>query len=411
MYVDLFLSLSLSKSSEHKGFSGALFPRLTFARDITTQGITLGLCVPSSCDRQSLASLVQIFFKNKNITENDLLCSNDPPNGQKGLTRGAIATCVILSLLAFLVVAGTMVDLIVISRFNSFVGVAVSIDRRNHISDTEVTQSKAQNVSCCTRSSCIVFIAEFSAVRALRRIFTMKTKNDEKSFPFINGIRVLALFWVILGHSFQIGIFYSKNILDVVVWTRNLAFQFITNAVLNVDTFFVLSGFLTAVGFVRQFNKTGKLSFHLMIMYYIHRYIRLSPAFFLIILFSINLTPYFGHAPLFPTQRGFENDGCRNQYWWTSLLYVGNLVEPDKMCLTVAWYLHNDMQFHWVAPLALIPFATGRTWLACAVAMLFVFITIGATLGILLYYTDMEPNFFDAVVAKVSFAYLDICSE
>ncbi len=388
---------------------------MSFRQDITTQGITLGLCVPSSCDRQSLASLVQIFFENMNITEDDFLCSNDPPNGQNGLSRGAIATCVVLSLLALLVLVGTIADLTDTSRLNSVVDVAISIDKKNHLSDTEVTQSMPKTLShysrfslqtllCATPST--VFIAEFSAIRTLRRIFTMKTKNDENSFPFINGIRVLALFWVILGHSFQIGIFYSQNILDVAVWTRNLAFQLILNGVLNVDTFFVLSGFLTAIVFVRQVNKEKRLSFHLMILYYIHRYVRLTPVFLLIILISINLTPYFGHAPLYPTPQGFENDGCRNQYWWTSVLYVGNLVEPDQMCLTIAWYLHNDMQFHWVAPLALIPFVIGRKSVAFIATILFVLIDIGSTLGILLYYPNMEPNFFDSVLVNVSF-YMD----
>jgi peptidoglycan/LPS O-acetylase OafA/YrhL len=278
-----------------------------------------------------------------------------------------------------------------------------------------VTQSKPKTVShyswfslqalqCATTSG--VFIAEFSAVRTLCRVFTMKTKNDENSFPFINGIRVLALFSIILGHSFQIGSFYSKNIIDIVVWTRNLAFQLIINVVLSVDTFFVLSGFLTAIMFVRQVNKEKRLSFHLMILYYIHRYIRLTPVFLLIVLISINLTPYFGHAPLYPTQRGFESDGCRNQYWWTSVIYVGNLVEPDHMCLGIAWYLHNDMQFHWIAPLALIPFVLGRKSIAFVVAILFVLIGIGSTLGILLYYPDMVPSFFNNFLGKVSF-YMD----
>jgi hypothetical protein len=63
--------------------------------------------------------LAQSFFNSSNITEDYLACSKDPPNGQKGLTRGAIATCVILSLLGLLVFTGTVMDLILTSRLKS----------------------------------------------------------------------------------------------------------------------------------------------------------------------------------------------------------------------------------------------------------------------------------------------------
>ena len=167
-------------------------------------------------------------------------------------------------------------------------------------------------------------------------------------------------FGLLFGHSLLFGLTFASNTLDILVWSRNVAFQLITSAFFSVDTFFFLSGFLTAILFVRQVKKDDKLSFRTMILYYIHRYIRLTPTFLLAVAISINLTPYFGSGPMYPTQIGFETPGCRTKYWWTSVLYVGNIVKSDDMCLGVAWYLHNDMQFHWIAPLALIPFALGR---------------------------------------------------
>jgi peptidoglycan/LPS O-acetylase OafA/YrhL len=114
-----------------------------------------------------------------------------------------------------------------------------------------------------------IFLAEFSAVKSLRQIFTMKQKNDNESYLFINGIRVLSLFCVIIGHSLAFGLSYSNNVLDVLVWTHNIAFQLIINAVLAVDTFFVLSGFLTAILFVRQVKKGEEiiLSIHVSVLY------------------------------------------------------------------------------------------------------------------------------------------------
>jgi hypothetical protein len=120
------------------------------------------------------------------------------------------------------------------------------------------------------------------------------------------------------------------------------------------------------------------------------------------ILISINLTPYFGRGPFFPSQQGFEPPQCRSTYWWTSILYIGNIVKPDYMCLGIAWYLHNDMQFHWIAPLTLIPFVLRRKSFAYFIASLLVFIGCGAILIILVYYPDMSPNFLDAANGGVS---------
>jgi hypothetical protein len=377
--------------------------------------LVLGVCVPSSCDREGVVSLIHTLLKKDNITKDDLVCSNEPPNGQKGLTHGAIATIVILSLLGFLVLLGTIIDLILMSKLDSVDNMTSHINKYDYIADSGTDQPISINLPRHSRYSTqalidnaphAVFLSEFSALKSLRRIFTMKQKNDNESYLFINGIRVLSLFWVIIGHSLTFGLLYSSNVVDVLNWTRNIAFQLIINAVLSVDTFFVISGFLTAILFVRQVKKEKKISFHLMFLYYIHRYIRLTPTLLLMILVSINLTPYFGYGPIYPSQQGFETTGCRTQYWWTSILYIGNIVKPDDNCLNIAWYLHNDMQFHWIAPLSLIPFAIGRKSISYFITTLFVFIGIGSILIILLYYPNMSLNSLTAFNPEVSFIQL-----
>ncbi|CAF1165447.1 unnamed protein product [Rotaria sordida] len=397
-----------------------LAPTASRSNSNSLASLVFGLCVPSSCDRQSLISLIHILLKKTNITQDNLICSNDLPNGQKDLTSGAIATIVILSLLGLLVLIGTIIDLILMSELNSVHNLTIHHNVYNHLVDDDeiTTQSESRRTSgyfSLNPTSRIVFLAEFSVLKSLHRIFTLEEKtSDDKneSFLFINGIRVLSLFWIIIAHSLLFGLSYTSNIIDILISTRNIAFQLISSAQFSVDTFFVLSGFLTAILFVRQVKKEEKLSFRLMFLYYIHRYIRLTPAFLLMILVSINLTPYFGRGPIYPIEQGFESKGCRTRSWWTSIFYIGNIVRPDDMCLNIAWYLHNDMQFHWIAPLTLIPFALGRKILSFLIAMLFVFVGIGSTLAILLYYPNMsfndptaltnngDPSFFKSVYIK-----------
>ncbi|CAF0927550.1 unnamed protein product [Adineta steineri] len=372
---------------------GTLTPTASRSRSSSMASPVLGLCVPSSCDRQTLVSFIHTLFKNLSITQENLVCSSDLPNGQKGLTNGAIATIAILSLLGLLVLVGTIIDLISMLKFNIVHNRIISNNTYNHLVDDDDNEITTQSET--HRTSKILFLAEFSALKSLRRIFTLEQKtNDDTndSFLFINGIRVLSLCWIIIGHSLLFNLSYTSNIIDILVSSRTFAFQLILSAHCSVDTFFVLSGFLTAILFIRQVKKEGKLSFRLMYLYYIHRYIRLTPVFLLTILVSINLTPYFGQGPIYSIEQGFESKGCRTRSWWTSILYVGNIVRPDEMCLNIAWYLHNDMQFHWIAPLTLIPFALGRRILSFIIAIIFIFIGIGSILTILLYYPNMILN-------------------
>lgn len=388
---------------------GTVIPKPPQGGASTTSSIVLGVCVPSSCDREDVITLIHKLFKKTNITVDNLACSSDPPNGQKGLTNGAIVTITILSFLGCLVSVGTIVDLLLTSRLDAVANMTAHINGYDYVDG--ITQPISINLPPNSRYSLeslihitpiTLFLVEFSALKSLHRIFTMKEKKDSESYLFINGIRVLSLFSVIIGHTIAFSSSFTSNVVDVLVWTRNIGFQLIINAVFSVDTFFVLSGFLTAVLFVRQVKKEKKLSFRLMFLYYIHRYIRLTPTFLLMILISINLTPYFGHGPVYPSQQGFELPQCRSTYWWTSILYIGNIVKPDYMCFGVAWYLHNDMQFHWIAPLTLIPFVLRRKSFAYFIASLFVFIGCGTILIILVYYPDMSPNFLNAFDIGVS---------
>ncbi|CAF3191128.1 unnamed protein product [Rotaria socialis] len=379
-----------------------LLPESSPASQMSKAGIILGMCVPSSCSRSGVVKILRDVLKHSNVTEDHLLCSNE----QRNLSRGAIVTCLVLSFLGLIVLIGTVTDVINNIQFNSMKSGVININGYTNMTDSIETERKSMTLLRDTHFSSqalletkskLAFMAEFSALRTLRRVFNIETKtNNEGSLPFLNGVRVFALFWIIIGHSLVFSLSFSSNPLDLLAWTHNLSFQLIINAVYSVDTFFVISGFLTTILFVRQVNKKGKLSVRLMILYYIHRYIRLTPTFLLVILISINLTPYFGHGPMYPIHQGFETAGCRNRTWWTSILYVGNLVQSDDMCLPISWYLYNDMQFYWVAPLALIPFVIRRKPIGFIVVTFMIFLGIGSILGIILHYPDLSLNAIEA---------------
>ena len=262
----------------------------------------------------------------------------------------------------------------------------------------QATNSTVQQSSSMLKrkQSYLLFFAEFSAIRTLRRVFTTKKRQGENIFNSLDGIRVLSLCWVILGHSVSSGIYYTSNFTDMQAAQRNIIIHLLVSGAFAVDTFFVLSGFLTAILFVRQIEKEG-FSSRLMIRYYIHRYLRLTPSLILVMFVSVYLTPYFGRGPLYPIQQGFEPEKCREGNWWSAFLYIGNFLKSDDICLGTTWYLYNDMQFHWIAPIALVPYIKRRKWIGVVCTLVFVCVSIFSTLGILLYYPNLvkpgtDPN-------------------
>ncbi|XP_043578477.1 nose resistant to fluoxetine protein 6-like [Bombus pyrosoma] len=75
----------------------------------------------------------------------------------------------------------------------------------------------------------------------------------------------------------------------------------------------------------------------------IKRYIRLTPAYFVVILIAIlNFTWHDRVSALLPADH--PSVKCP-KYWWTNILYINNLFHGNDLCLMWSWYLPNDMQF------------------------------------------------------------------
>jgi len=127
------------------------------------------------------------------------------------------------------------------------------------------------------------------------------------------------------------------------------------NAYLSVDTFFFLSGFLLCFVLLKELEKEGN---HLLILFnaYLHRYLRLTPAYLAVIGFYATLRNKLFDYPPYNNEKTEQN--CR-QLWWKMILYIHTLFDGETTdtiprdqgsCMPQAWYLSVDMQMFIAGP-------------------------------------------------------------
>lgn len=177
-------------------------------------------------------------------------------------------------------------------------------------------------------------------------------KNEERigsvRFDILDGVRVMCVGWVILGHVvMQISIYsVIANIFELEDLISELNITVIYGGYYAVDTNFWISGFLSGY-FILKLLKSGRFSW---IGIYVHRYIRITILYFFTLTFFWSFEKYLGTGPLWFLS-GQYSKSCAD-YWWTNLFYINNFVPYFKgnSCSGVGWFLAEDMQFFLVAP-------------------------------------------------------------
>ncbi|KAG8286002.1 hypothetical protein J6590_070349 [Homalodisca vitripennis] len=170
----------------------------------------------------------------------------------------------------------------------------------------------------------------------------------------LDGIRVLAISWIVLCHRFEQNLqFPNMTLINLEKYTTAWFMSPILNMMMAVELFFLLSGCLLCYHFLQE-RKRGK-QFNLIHFYY-KRHIRLTPALVAVMAAEACLLYYLSDGPLWKRLIGYRMSSCLD-YWWTGLLYISNYVNPYRICVLQTWYLSADMQLYMLSPLLLLPLA------------------------------------------------------
>ncbi|XP_071491470.1 nose resistant to fluoxetine protein 6-like [Diadema antillarum] len=372
----------LGHFDECMGISGFKYCAAYF--QVTLPNITIigepplvwGLCVPESCSNSDVLSSLNYFveqveapFSLSAVNGSAALCATDPP---AAYNTGFIITVCLIAVLSILVIMGALVDKtlrsinykappttqkLIINR-NAATASTHPYQRvvdptpeggRSERGDQPIVSEPwvPQEIPTACTQAWHQFFLSFAVNRNLSKL--MKAATSEGSISCLNGIRVISMSWVILGHlvTFVLQTGTVGNVMYGYNQVGRFGFQAINNAFFSVDSFFFLSGLLVAYMTLGRMAKSGGSVPWL--WFYFHRYWRLTPALGVTMLVHLYLKPHLGTGPAWQTQ--VSDPGCE-RYWWTNILYINNFY--DNKCIDWVWYLANDTQFFIISPFILI---------------------------------------------------------
>jgi hypothetical protein len=295
----------------------------------------LGFCVPLSCDSADVKKNIDFIFSilvvdGIPLTDVKVHCPDDVDHD---LDTGAKSMVATISVFMFLVLVG------------SLVGAWVACTKRvPKTSDEEVAKGEARPLlhvqddahhskppKSQGKITLVKLITAFDCVENTRLLLQAPRKTPNRNLDVLNGMRVLSMLWVILGHT-DLQVLQTAQNVDA-VWSghgayREWYYRIVIAAEYAVDTFFLLSGFLLVFLVFPKFKGLGgKIN---ILKVYVHRYLRLTPVYAVVVLFYYKLYAYLGDGPLWYQAQDGELQGKCDSYWWTHLIYVNNFY-PYKM--------------------------------------------------------------------------------
>ncbi|GMR61209.1 hypothetical protein PMAYCL1PPCAC_31404, partial [Pristionchus mayeri] len=334
-------------------------------------GWSLGICLPASCSSEELESLLSV-----DSAKHNPICAVYRTNDH--IENRSVGFYVTISVL------GVVFTLCALSGIADFF-------LSDSLSDKPVSASLIWRL----------FIA-FSLYSNVASIFDTSGATKEGQIWPIHCMRFFSMCWVVLGHLTVEMSGVIANPLDVFERTQDLITVFILNAFFAVDTFFFIGGLLLAFlwqtmdsrfnvqpflrfkNYIRNPKQTNSPGAWL--MFYVHRILRLSPPYYMTVLFCAFVWNQFFRDSPFSLNLVVPaiSNNCRDT-WWLEFTYMQNIFKTDYQCLPVSWYLATDIQIFLFTPLLILPLAC-KPLLGFAVAVVIFSISSGLNIFLVYHY-------------------------
>ena len=308
-----------------------------------------GSCLPQTCSQEDIRLAVNLTSSKLNLLVNvgDVSCEGE---SKAHYNAGSIIILIVWCVFAVIVSVATAGQF-VYRKMTKYQPTAKD-------AETAKPLSKLERKRCSLSETIRKYLFCFSLYKTVSQIFAIK-HQPSSAITCLHGLRVISMCWIILGHLSLFAYFFSENPSYISNSASHISYRGITESELAVDSFFLMSGLLVTYHTLRKMeNRKGKFKFPAF-LYYIHRFLRLTPVYAFILFSYWFLTVHLADGPVWQKTIG-ENSHFYNsckQYWWTNFLYINNIY-PRKhldICMPWSWYLTSDMQFYVIAPLIIVP--------------------------------------------------------
>ncbi|TGZ73340.1 hypothetical protein CRM22_001582 [Opisthorchis felineus] len=186
---------------------------------------------------------------------------------------------------------------------------------------------------------------------------------------------------------------------------QNWPFQVMVTATLAVDTFYLMSGLLTFYLAAPRFGtvqESCQPRIWFWFIHAVHRFLRLTPPYLLVMFIYAGLFLHLYDGPLFPQRIELTDVNYCRQHWW--IIYFSNFFYTKEQCLPWTWYLANEFQFSvFLAPV----FITVMKWnprVGVMFAVLLLTSSTASTFGIVYMNDSLQGHLtatsFESILVK-----------